>query len=347
MAAGQEQYDPLGQYRMDVFTESRSKHDHVNEDKTLFASYLERAIEVRTVEGPLQFLKSFPEVARALQYVEGDPGACLQRCYELYRRHSAEVNRVIDKMIAFHGSAVRERTLPVDAMLRMVFESALPTSIPAVPPQEAQLPDNIFRRRGEAWQVRFQGKRDFTVLHSKGADYIHRLLASPGESISAIDIVCGAAAAQCNYLIAAQEAMDSGLRSSANPHLETLGNISDLQAVRQYRDEAQRMMSEIERAREDHDEARVRKLEDDMAMVVAKVNEAVGVRAGGKLKQAQDKRKNIRDGFKNAVIRVLTKIRETDAALADHFAASLIYGNFPKYQSKVPISWEIEPIINR
>ena len=238
MAAGQEQYDPLRQYRMDVFTESRSKHDHVNEDKTLFASYLERANEVNTVDGPLQFLKSFPEVARSLQYVEGDPGACLQRCYELYRRHAGEVNRVIDQMIALHGPAVRERRLPVDAMLRMVYESVLPTSVPVIPAQEDKLPDNIFRRRGGAWQVRFQGKRDFTVLPSKGADYIYRLLASPGESISAIDIVCGAAADQCNYLIATQEAVDAGAAFGANPFLETLGDISDWPAVRQYRDEA-------------------------------------------------------------------------------------------------------------
>ena len=43
-------------------------------------------------------------------------------------------------MIALHGPAVRERTLPVDAMLRIVYESVLPTSVPVVPRQEKGCP---------------------------------------------------------------------------------------------------------------------------------------------------------------------------------------------------------------
>lgn len=340
-AAGQEQCDPLAQYRMDIFTESRSKHDHVNEDKTLFAYYLERANEAGTVSGPLQFLKSFPEVGRALNYVGGDAGAAVERCYEMYRRHSDEVNRVIEKMLTVHRTAIRERRLPVDAMLRMVYESALPTSMPVTPPQEAQLPDNIFRRRGEAWQVRYQANRDFIVFPSVGADYICRLLTSPGESLSAIEIVCGAAADHCNYLIAAQEAVEAGLRSGANPLLETLGKISDWPAVSQYREAAKELMTDIERARAEHNEPRVLELQKDMIAVVAKIHESVGV--GGKLKEAGD---NIRDGFRNAVKRVVNKIKETDAALADHLDRSLSYGNFPKYQTASPVSWETQPIVN-
>jgi hypothetical protein len=344
MAAGQEQYDPLTQYRMDVFTESRSRHDHVNEDKTLFANYVERANEAGTVGGPLQFLKRFPEVARALKYVDGDPGATAQRCFELYRRHSSEVNRVIDRLFTLHGAAIRERTLPVDAMLRIVYESVLPTSMPVIPLQEPQLPDNIFRRRGEAWQVRYQGNRDFIVLPSVGADYICQLLASPGQSLSAIEIVCGSAADHCSYLIAAQQAVEAGLRSGANPLLETLGKISDWPAVKQYREEAKELLAAIERARVDHNEPRVLELHKEMIAVVGKIHEAVGV--GGKLKEAGDKRKNIRDGFRNAVKRVVTKIKETDAALAEHLGKSLFYGNSPKYQPESPVSWEIAPVVN-
>ena len=344
MAAGQEQHDPLTQYRTDVFTESRSRHDHVNEDKTLFANYLERANEAGTVSGPLQFLKQFPEVTRALKYVEGDPGATVQRCYEMYRRHSGEVNRVVERLFALHGTAIRERTLPVDAMLRMVYESVLPSSMPVVLPQEIHLPDNIFRRRGEAWQVRYRGSRDFIVLPSVGADYICRLLASPGESLSAIETVCGAAADHCSYLIAAQEAVEAGLRSGANPLLETLGKISDWPAVKQYRQEVTKLFADIERARAEHNEPRILELQEEMIEVVANIRESVGV--GGKLKQTGNKRKNIRDGFRSAVKRIIKKIKETDAAFAEHLEEALIYGDFPKYQPASPVSWETEPVVN-
>ncbi len=344
IAAGLEQHDPLSQFGMDVFTESRSKREHVNEDKTLFASYLERANQVDQVDGPLQFLKCFPEVARALQYMDGDAGASVQRCYEMYKRHSGEVNRVIERMLAVHGQAIRQRTLPPDAMLRIVYESNLPTSVSAAPVKD-ELPDSIFRRRGGAWQARFQGGRDFIVLPHKGADYIHHLLSMPGEAIDAVDIVCGAAAVYCDYLISIQTTIDEGLHSRHNPLLETLGDISDWDAVKQYRDEAKELLVAIDRARADRNEPLIKELENDMAMVVAKINEAVGV--GGKLKQANDKRKNIRDGFRNNVNRVIEKqIEKTDPALAKHLKDHITFGNHPKYTSPEAVSWELRPIIN-
>src|SRR5690606_31332249 len=189
IAAGAEQHDPLDQYAVDVFTQSRQKNEDVHEDKTLFASYLERANQVDRFTGATQFLARYGEVARVLPYLNGDPGATAQRCYELYKRHSAEVSAVIDKMFTLHGPAIRQRTLPADAMMRIVYESNLPTCVPAVPVYQERMPDNIFRRCGGAWQVRFKGQKAFTVLPWLGASYIHYLLVAPNEPRSCIDIV--------------------------------------------------------------------------------------------------------------------------------------------------------------
>ncbi len=343
IAKGMEQYDPLSQYGIDIFTESRSRCDHQNEDKTLFANYLERANQVVRIENAVQFLRAFPEVARALRHLDGNPGASAQRCYELYRRHSAEVNSAVDLMMGVHRQAIRQRTLPPDALLRIVYESSLPTTTPVVATRSDEKPDNIFRRRGFAWEARFRGKDEFTVLPSKGADYIHQLLRSPGEQIPAIQIVCGAAADYCGHLMDAKTAIGAGLQSAGNPLLETLGAISDWDAVKQYREEARQLLGDIERARSDNNETEVLELERQIAEIVGKINEAVGV--GGKLKQAEDKRKNIRDGFRNAVNRVIDKIRDTDATLADHLKSSMAFGNSPVYQPTDPVAWEIEPII--
>ena len=42
------------------------------------------------------------------------------------------------------------------------------------------LGENVFRRKGQAWQVRFAGGEEFILLPSKGAAYLHLLLQRPG-----------------------------------------------------------------------------------------------------------------------------------------------------------------------
>lgn len=345
IAAGADQFDPLDQYTVDVFTQSRRKRERVHDDKTLFASYLERANQVERFTGATQFLARYGEAARALPYLGGDPGASAQRCFELYRRHSAEVNSVIDKMFSLHGPAIRQRTLPAEAMMRIVYESSLPTCVPAVPVYQEQLPDNVFRRCGGGWQVRFKGQKPFTVLPWLGASYINYLLAAPNEPRPAIDIVCSTAIDCCDRAISAKVAIDEGLQSATNPMLEGLGSISDWDAIEAYRAEAHELLIAIENARRDNNNVLEQQCENDLVMIFAKINEAVGI--GGKLKQAKDKRKNIRDSFRNNVNRVIEKqIKTTDPALASHLEDAILFGNEPRYVSKDGLTWETRPVTN-
>lgn len=345
IAAGAEQHDPLDQYTVDVFTQSRQKNEKVHEDKTLFASYLERANQVDRFNSAIQFMAKYTEVARVVRYLNGDPAASTQRCYDLYKRHSAEVNGVIDKMFTLHGPAIRQRTLPADAMMRIVYESNLPTSVPVVPVYQEQIPDNVFRRCGGAWQVRFKGQKAFTVLPWLGASYIHHLLVSPNEPRPCIDIVCSTAIDFCDQAINAKEAIDEGLQSASNPMLASLGDISDWKAIKEYRATAQELLIDIENARRDNNNVLEQQYENDLAMINAKIKEALGI--GGKLKQAKDKRKNIRDSFRKNVKQVIVKqIKETDPALAAHLEKAILFGNTSRYVPEDGLAWETRPVKN-
>ena len=336
-------HDPLDIRGGRFYTEPQ-KNEQVHEDKT-FASYLERANQVDRFTGATQFLAKYGEVARALPYLNGDPGASAQRCYELYKRHSAEVNAVIDKMFTLHGPAIRQRTLPADAMMRIVYESNLPTSVPVVPVYQEQMPDNVFRRCGGAWQVRFKGQKAFTVLPWLGASYIHYLLVSPNEARPCIDIVCSTAIDFCDQAINAKEAIDEGLQSASNPMLASLGDISDWKAIKEYRATAQELLIDIESARRDNNNVLEQQYENDLAMINAKIKEALGI--GGKLKQAKDKRKNIRDSFRKNVKQVIVKqIKETDPALAAHLEKAILYGNTSRYVPEDGLAWETRPVKN-
>ena len=208
-----------------------------------------------------------------------------------------------------------------------------------------RLPENIFRRSGGGWQVRFRGQEAFTILSWLGASYIHALLSSPGESMPAIDIVSRAAIDCCDHAISTCDAMEAGLESATNPLLESLGHISDWEAIKAYRQQAAELLADLERARQDNDNVTELQIESDLAMITGRINEAIGI--GGRLKQAGNKRKNISDGFRSNVKRVINRqIRETDPALAKHLDESILFGYTPRYIPKPGITWETTPVRN-
>lgn len=345
IAAGVEQHDPLDHYKVDVFTQSRPRTEDVHEDKTMFASYLERANQVDRITGATRFLARYPEVARALPYLDGDPGTSAQRCYEMYKRHADEINGVVDAMFIRHGAAIRRRTLPADALMRIICESSLPVSVPVVPVHQEQIPDNVFRRCGGGWQVRFKGQKAFTVLPWLGASYIHFLLMSPGEPQRAIDMMCRTAIDFCDQAISEKEAIGAGLQSAANPMLTNLGNIYDWDQIKKMRTEALELRAAIENARQVNNNVLEEQYENDLVMITGKINEALSV--GGRLRQAKDKRKNIRDSFRNSVNRVIERqIKDTDSTLATHLKKAITFGNNPCYRPEDGLVWETQPVKN-
>jgi 7-cyano-7-deazaguanine synthase in queuosine biosynthesis len=346
IAAGMESHDPMTQYKYDIFTQCRKKEEKVMEDKTMYACYLERANQVDNITDCVEFLSIFPEAARVLQYLPGDPWQVAERVYGMYKRHSTEINAVVDTMLAQHRTAIRQRILPSDCLIRIVHESHLPTVVSAVSIKNEKLPANIFRRKGQAWQVRFNGKKDFIVLPTKGAEYICSLLGRPNENIPIIELMCGATIDHCNHIMDLNEAIQSGLHiSKDNPIFRSIGKVADWDALRQYRNAVAELQADLAQAIEENDTIAVKQCEDDIAFMLGQINETIGVGKG--LRNAQNKRKNMMDAMRNAVKIVISKIAETDKAFAEHLTEFVRYGKSPSYRPDNPdIKWEICPILN-
>jgi len=344
-AVGMDKYDPLGQYKYDIFTQCRRKDEQIMEDKTMYASYLERANQADNVADCIEFLSTFPEAARALKYLPGDPWQVSERIFGMYKRHSAEVNSVVDTMLARHKTAIRQRTLPADCMIRIIHESRLPTSVSAVSLNRENLPDNIFRRKGAAWQVRFNGGHDFIILPTKGAEYLCSLLGRPDEVIPIVELVCGATIDHCNHMVDIHDAIENGLNVSRdNPIFKSIDKVADWEAIKNYRNALAERQADLERAKDDNSTVDIKQCEDDITFIMGKINEAIG--AGKGLKNAQNKRKNLTDAMRNAVNAVVEKISETDKEFAAHLTEAISFGYMPSYRPSKPISWEIRPISN-
>ncbi|ANA33346.1 hypothetical protein C6T69_00250 [Burkholderia multivorans] len=342
IAAKADQYDPIEHYKTDVFTQSRNKDD----DKIMSASYLERANQVRSLENVGQFLAKYAEVNRVLRFIGGSTAQAAQLVFDLYKRHASEVNAALDEMVRRHATAIRERTMPGDALLRTVHESASVISVPTVSPKEKQ-PDNFFRKRGGGWEARFNRGNTINIIGvDKGAEYINLLLAHPDREASVYEVVCGYALGVADHANSGLEHDDieEGFQVTTGAPLGNAGVVVDRKAVEQYRAKYQSLVTEKAEAEQDGDHQRVEEIEDEMAQIADAITAGVG--KGGKLRKAGDKRKNVRDAFRNAVNRAIKQIEKWDKPLAEHLKASIKFGNEVVYRPGVPITWDVRPIVN-
>jgi hypothetical protein len=127
------------------------------------------------------------------------------------------------------------------------------------------------------------------------------------------------------------------------------GFVADRTAVEQYRGRYQDLIIEKAEAEEDGDHERIDKIEmdkieEELGQIAAAITGAVG--RGGKLRKTGDKRKNVRDAFRNAVNRAIVYIGKYDKPLAAHLKESIKHGNEAVYQSAAEITWEVRPIVN-
>ena len=344
VAAKADQYDPADHYKVDVFTQSRNKDD----DKIMAAAYLERANQVKSLTDLTQFISNYAEVSRVFRHLDGSTSQAAQRVFDLYKRHATEVTEALDELVSRNITAIRERTLPGDCLLRTVYESGSVISVPAAASAE-KMPDNIFRKRGNVWEARFQGRGRHPILIQgvdKGAEYINLLLAFPGRETSVYEIVCGhalgfAGSANSGF---AQEDIEEGFQITTGVPLGDAGVVVDKKALTQYKARYQRLATEKTEAEEEGDQQRLDEIEEEMAQIADEITG--GTAKGGKARKAGDKRKNVRDAFRNAVNRAIKQTEKYDKALAEHLKSSIKIGNDAVYRSEIAIAWEVRPVAN-
>jgi 7-cyano-7-deazaguanine synthase in queuosine biosynthesis len=343
LAAKADQHDPAEHYKFDVFTQSRDK----GEDKIMAAAYLERANQVKNLTDVAQFVSSYPDVGRVFKHLNCSTGQAAQRVFDLYKRHATEVTDALEELLKRYSGGILKRTLPGDCLLRTVYESESVISMPAVVSAEKQ-PENFFRKRGAVWETRFQGRSTICLINvDKGAEYINLLLAFPDREASVYEIACGSAVnaidLPANSGIAPEE-IEEGFQVTQGVPLGDAGDVADRRALNECKQRAQELFGELADARELGDHARIEEIETEMAALVKFIESGKGL--GGRQRKSGDRRKNVRDAFRNAVDRAIKQIEKYDKPLAEHLKASIKHGNEVVYRPEMPITWDVRPIVN-
>lgn len=320
LAAGAETLDPEEGYKVKLLVDGRDE----DETRTLLGSYVATANDVGRMD-PLDFFSRFGEISRVLRHIDGSADATALKIYELYKKHAQQVSSVVDGAIAKHAKEIRERTLPASCLLRMVCDSGASgseagTDAGGADARDKECPEFTFRRKGQAWEVRYASGPEFILLPSKGAAYIHVLLESQGTGISVEDLAARVARRSQEYL------------------LGDAGESSDAQAMAAYRARYEQLKDELEDAveRQDTDaEARIRVEMDDLRVHMERDQ---GLQ--GRLRKASDDRDRVRKRVLAAIRRTRDEIRNYDKRLADHLAGpALRCGWRPIYDPRDRVDW--------
>jgi hypothetical protein len=311
LAASQEANDPAEAYKVDLLVGERKRAPGKKGDpQTMIAAYLETANEIEKMNA-LQFFSRFGEASRVLRHIPGSAEATAIQIFDLHRRHAKQVTGVIDQAFAKYGADIRKRALPPSCLLRLVYDSG-----PAITPapsksREPPLGDNVFRKKGQVWIVRFAGGEDFILLPSKGAAYLHLLLSQPRVQRSGIDMACTVAKNPAKY------ASVKG------------GEKSDREALAAYHARLVELREEQQKAKDNNDAADQERIQEEIEWYTQQVREACGL--GGRFRKESDDRERVRKAVGIAVKRAIKEIAQYDQRLAQHLSTHLICGQNPRY----------------
>jgi hypothetical protein len=318
LAAGLEGSDPGERYGVDLLVGERPE----GEPRTMLAAYLETANQITRMT-PLQFFTRFGEASRVLCHLGDDPEATALQVFRLHQNHAREVAKVIDTAIGRYAGAIRLRELPSSCLLRLVADPG-PTAEDAVPsptpqPTGPALGENIFRRHGRAWDVRFAGGRLFILLPSRGAAYLHLLLSRPERAYTALELRSLATRRREQYA------------------LGDTGENSDQEARADYRGRYEELVEEMEEARKDNNQGQQELIQAEMAWLLSQLGQS-----GPRRRHEARDRKRVRQSVSVAIRRAVEEIGGEDQRLAQHLTTCIQRGLHPCYTPGEQVQWETE-----
>lgn len=237
--------------------------------------------------------------------------------------------RTANEASEVHNYLAEGNTYPdgLDKDERRESEHEQPASLPTADGQ------NIFRKRGEIWDVRFQGTPQSPIqLRSRsGMYYIHRLLERQGKDIPALEL--------CRTLKAVRTVRVAGVEQAAHAQGSPSEDVIDQDTLSNCNKRLSEIDGELADVERNHDEAAVERLTSDREAILAYIGEAA--RGCGKPRKFADAAERARKAVSANMKTATDVIREHLPALADHFDTYISRGRIFVYAPPTPIDWEL------
>ena len=226
-----------------------------------------------------------------------------------------------------------------EPMLIRPLDSYLETLQPDPPYVEAE-PDNIFRRCGDAWEVRFAGGEKFMLTSGNtGATYLHFMLARQNVATSVIEIM-RCISGESGDCVSPDRLDDNDLSSGYTLSELPSGQadfIADEAAIRQYRQEMQLIMKEIADAEAAGNNITAEQLRQDWGRLKSEVGKIIS--DTGQKKIFTDQRRSMANACRGAVNFTIDKIAAYDSQLSEYLRNTIRGGRNPGYFPSNKLDW--------
>ncbi|MDD5697388.1 MAG: hypothetical protein PHH77_02120 [Victivallaceae bacterium] len=230
----------------------------------------------------------------------------------------------------------------VQTELELIRECNLAQLVtPSAPAPEPE-PENIFRKCGDAWEMRFDGGEKFMLTTGNtGANYLHFMLERPNTATPVVEIMRGISGESEDYISIDRVDMDEFEEGFSLHDAPVTGadNIADETAIRQYREEAMLISEELGKAKKSGNNSMAEQLQKDLDCLTVAIYEAVA--PAGQRKKLANQMKRIADAFRKAVIFAIEKMYLHDELLAIHFRDTIRYGYNPGYFPEKIVHWHL------
>jgi len=203
------------------------------------------------------------------------------------------------------------------------------------------LPDNLFRKKGNQWQIRYAGGELFSMGDAVGLFYIAYLLDRPKEDVTPLQLWNE----HPDHRADPESQSHSGAKQrsespdeSAKSHVTHGGEMVDKKALRQYKNRLGEIRMKTAEAKQEGDYGKVAELQNEHEFIRKEVRSATNL--GGDPKVFSDKAKNVTDAVRNAIDRSIAKIEKTDPKLWQHLDNAVHRKPPPySYRFEEPIDW--------
>ena len=193
--------------------------------------------------------------------------------------------------------------------------------LPAAAPAAAG--DAVFRRDGGMWTLAFGGTT-VRLRDAKGLADLAVLLASPGRSVAAADLIAAADAGRprADLSLGADEVLDETAR-------------------RQYRDRLRDLETELDEAEQWADPVRAQRARAERDALVAELTAAAGL--GGRARRLGDQSERARKAVTARIRDTIEHIARVHPALGAHLAQTVTTGTWCTYSPAAPVRWRLGP----
>jgi non-specific serine/threonine protein kinase len=191
----------------------------------------------------------------------------------------------------------------------------------------------MLRKEGDYWLVRWDAS-EFRLRDAVGLHYLALLIGNPAREFLAIDLVASAREARR----APHSARFDRESSSAGGDL---GPLLDRRARLAYRRRLEELRAALAEAESFNDVERAARTQGEIDALAAELARAVGL--SGRERRAASPIERARVSATRAIRSALRRIRDNDAGLARHLAATVRTGTFCSYTPDpgTPVSWTL------